>query len=258
VCPEVRMRWNSFDSVCIAALYKALPTIKSLCEVMVRRAPKLEIKDVATGVFSITSKDNVPIQWRTVCAGEPESISSTVGRAEIKVSEGCTVYGPDVSYTSLASTIEVHRELQLVRQEDHFPSSLRWLSGWQEVEEVLDHHEIEDYVEASRIADLDSKRTLATLHQHVGLGTSVGLGTAAAVAFVTVVIGILLGALFFRFRRMRAAQRLAVGRIDECVTAQQALDERVVPLTIAVNTRTGRRRSRLATAGSIASVDSPV
>ncbi len=131
----------------------------------VRRAPVFEVKEARPGLLRIMASADTPLQWRLVCLGKTDNITvSRNGTTYLEVPERCTVYGPDGAYTVPPSTLKTDIKLELVDQHDlSIPPSLAAFDDWAEVRSVLDEHEVNDYLEATKLTELREKRILSSL-----------------------------------------------------------------------------------------------
>lgn len=194
----------------LPALFKGLPERKTLCGVTVRRAPAFEVKEVSTGRLRVLAASEQPLQWRIVCSGKADNLTTTRnGTWYIHVPEGCTVFHPEGAYTVSPSTVEVTVKLALIDQHDlHvLPPSLLAFDDWTDVRAVLDEHGLDEYVTASRLSELREKRLLDHIHSW-----SAGGKTGSVVAVVVVIVlfclaGVALCGTIILWRRLQAERK---------------------------------------------------
>ena len=137
-----------------------------MCGVSIRRAPAFEAKEVKAGLLRVLATADTPIQWRIKCTGKPDNVTITRrGMSHIVVREGCTVYWPEGAYTLPPTSIKVETKLEFVDQHDLsvLPPSLAVFDDWSDVERVLSEHDVEEYLTATKLAELRETHTVAHL-----------------------------------------------------------------------------------------------
>lgn len=93
------------------------------------------------------------------------------------------------------------------------PPGLQFFEDWADVRSLLDEHDIDDYVEATRLAELREKRILRHLHSITGGDSTyaVMLVTALAVAAVVAVAALVVSLIMCRRQHKPQTEKVRRG-----------------------------------------------
>lgn len=189
-CPDVRLRFDNFDKTCIGALFDSSPKRKTLCQMEIRRAEPLEVRELGVGELTVTAANTERVTWRTECPGKAHNTTTTgAGWNRLLVPEGCTLYGAQSAYVYLPRNVEVNVSIvAAIQHEMVLPSGLEELfSTWEMAKAFLDEKDVAGYVTETRLADLKMQEDLRKLHAISRSDTATGLWVGLAIGILLAV-----------------------------------------------------------------------
>lgn len=203
VCPDVRMRFEDFESSCIGSLFKARSVGKlgEACRMRVRKAHVSEARELAPGrVLVRTGGDAVVFAMR--CNGF-ENSTLIKGSYVTSLPTGCSLSGMGWTYKSPPQEIDQRARLHVMPSASDIPSAVLGADNWLTMQHALNTTVAGRWMETTEAADriaaervelltrsLDKKSDGNTATVLFVLGACIGFEVVLAALLAFVVISV--------------------------------------------------------------------